>query len=322
MTNLYGAQRRTASALLSLALAASGASGASADDLTIENLTNTKGLALLNAEDLAKAKPLPGVEVTPKQLEEMRQRFRTLNPNSLDLKAVPGKEGTLLKGVPEKVDDPSAAAPYWSTGRLVFRDGDGDLSACTAQFVEGASVILTAAHCVMDEHTGKWFSNFTFQRAYNDGQTAQTVGWRCVSLFDAFHTPAPNYAYDYAFILADGEDDKAPLELATGTPASTALTAIGYPANFGDGRFLYKVDGEWAAISGGIVTMQGNPMRSGNSGGAWFTDFKVDGGIGENRVISLNSHHVVGNTQDENGPLFTVDTNRLLTHVRDAKCLD
>lgn len=68
--------------------------------------------------------------------------------------------------------------------------------------------------------------------------------------------------------------------------------------------------------------MTGNPMRSGNSGGAWFTDFKVGGGAGENRVISLNSHHLQGNTEDENGPLFTADTSRLLAHVADAKCLD
>lgn len=320
MTNLNGGLRRTASALLCLALAAS---GASAGDLKIENLKNAKdGQAPLSLEELQSARPMPSKEVSPEELREMQQRFRALNPNMLDLKAGPDREGSLVKGVPEKVDDPSAAAPYWSVGRLTFRDGDGVPSACTAQFVESASVILTAAHCVMDEETGKWFSDFVFQRAYNDGATAQTVGWRCVSLFDAFHDPVPNFAYDYAFILADGKDDEKPLELAIGSPADKALTAIGYPANFGNGRFLYKVDGEWSAVVDGIVTMTGNPMRSGNSGGAWFTDFKVGGGAGENRVISLNSHHLEGNTEDENGPLFTADTSRLLAHVADAKCLD
>ena len=320
MTNLNGGLRRTASALLSLALAASGASAA---ELKIENLKNSKdGQAPLSLEELQSARPMPSKEVSPEELREMQQRFRALNPNMLDLKAGPDREGSLVKGVPEKVDDPSAAAPYWSAGRLTFRDGDGVPSACTAQFVESASVILTAAHCVMDEETGKWFSDFVFQRAYNDVATAQTVGWRCVSLFDAFHDPAPNFAYDYAFILADGKDDEKPLEMAIGSPADKALTAIGYPANFGNGRFLYKVDGEWSAVVDGIVTMTGNPMRSGNSGGAWFTDFKVSGGAGENRVISLNSHHLEGNTEDENGPLFTADTSRLLAHVADAKCLD
>ena len=320
MTILNGGLRRTASALLCLALAASGASAA---DLKIENLKNAKdGQAPLSLEELQSARPMPSKEVSPEELREMQQRFRALNPNMLDLKAGPDREGSLVKGVPEKVDNPAAAAPYWSAGRLTFRDGDGVPSACTAQFVESASVILTAAHCVMDEETGKWFSDFVFQRAYNDGATAQTVGWRCVSLFDAFHDPAPNFAYDYAFILADGKDDEKPLELAIGSPADKALTAIGYPANFGNGRFLYKVDGEWSAVVDGIVTMTGNPMRSGNSGGAWFTDFKVGGGAGENRVISLNSHHLQGNTEDENGPLFTADTSRLLAHVADAKCLD
>lgn len=320
MTKLNGALRRTGTALLSLALAASGASAA---DLKIENLKNAKdGRAPLSLEELESARPMPSKEVSPEELREMQQRFRALNPNVLDLKAGPDREGSLVRGVPEKVDDPAAAAPYWSAGRLTFRDADGVPSACTAQFVESASVILTAAHCVMDEETGKWFSDFVFQRAYNDGAVAQTVGWRCASLFDAFHDPAPNFAYDYAFILADGKDDEKPLEMTIGSPADKALTAIGYPANFGNGRFLYKVDGEWSAVVDGIVTMTGNPMRSGNSGGAWFTDFKVGGGAGENRVISLNSHHLEGNTEDENGPLFTADTSRLLAHVADAKCLD
>ncbi len=320
MTNLHGAARRTTSALLSLALAASVASAA---DLKIENLKKTKDAAApLTLEERESARPMPSKEVSPEQLKQMQERFRALNPNMLDLKAGPDKQGTLLKGVPEKVDDPSAAAPYWSAGRLTFRDNNGIPSACTAQFVEDASVILTAAHCVMDEETGKWFSDFAFERAYNDGAKAQTVGWRCVSLFDAFHDPAPNYAYDYAFILADGEDEEKPLEMTTGSPADKALTAIGYPANFGNGRFLYKVDGEWSEVVDGIVTMKGNPMRSGNSGGAWFTDFKVGGGAGENRVISLNSHHLEGNDEDENGPLFTADTSRLLAHVAGAKCLD
>ncbi|MBW8299849.1 MAG: serine protease [Hydrogenophaga sp.] len=320
MTKLHGAARRTTSALLSLALVASGASAA---DLKIENLKNAKDAqAPLSLEELRSARPMPSKEVTPEELQKMRERFRALNPGMLDLKADPGKQGSLVKGVPEKVDDPAAAAPYWSAGRLTFRDDEGDLSTCSAQFVEDAAVILTAAHCVMNEENGKWFSDFVFERAYNDGEKAQTVGWRCVSLFDAFHDPDPNFAYDYAFILADKTDDRAPLELAIGTPASTALTAIGYPDNFGGSEFLYKVDGEWAEVVGGIVTMKGNPMRSGNSGGAWFTDFKVGDGAGENRVISLNSHHLEGNDEDENGPLFTADTSRLLQHVADAKCLD
>ncbi|MFN7010626.1 MAG: trypsin-like serine peptidase [Allorhizobium sp.] len=320
MTKLHGALRRSTAALLSLALAASATAAA---DLKIENLKKDKASEkALTAAEIEAAKPMPSKEVSPEELQQMRERFRALNPGLLNLKADPGKQGSLVRGVPEKVDDPSAAAPYWSTGRLTFRDDEGDLSTCTAQFVKDAAVILTAAHCVMNEENGKWFSDFVFERAYNDGEKAQTVGWRCVSLFDAFHDPDPNFAYDYAFILADKTDDQAPLDLATGTPATSALTAIGYPDNFGGSEFLYKVDGEWAEVMDGIVTMKGNPMRSGNSGGAWFTDFKVGGGSGENRVISLNSHHLAGNTEDENGPLFTADTRRLLQHVADAKCLD
>lgn len=295
---------------------------AQAATLKIESLKNTTANStMLTAKELEEAEPLPSKEVTPEALEDMRRRFRELNPDALRSERKSSAD-TLAKGVPSKVSDPSANNPYWSTGKLTFtKKSDGKLKRCSAQFVEDLQVILTAAHCVYDVDAKGWNSNFTLQRAYSDGSSAQTVSWRCLSIFDAYHAPSENLTYDYAFILADKNDEKQPLVMTTGIPVSSPLTAIGYARTHGDGKFLYKVDGDWASVKEGIVTMSGNPMRNGNSGGAWFTNFKVDGGSGENLVISLNSHHLIGNDTDENGPEFTADTVKLRDHVREGKCL-
>ncbi|MCM2473178.1 S1 family peptidase [Rhizobium sp. CG5] len=288
-------------------------------DEKIDSIENSGTSTLLSLEEIEAAEPLDET-VTPEELELMRQRYRELNPGLLEIEPGDHTEN-LQQGVPAPVNDPDANSPYWSTGKLAFKKADGKTHRCTAQFVGDLKIILTAAHCVYDIKAGAWNTNFTFKRAYTSGKSAQTVGWRCMSIFDAYHAPAKNYAYDYAFILTDKNDEKPPLTLQIGIPATKPLTAVGYPRNYGNGKVLQSVDGEWASVLGGIVTISGNPMRKGNSGGAWFSNFKIDGGSGDNLVVSLNSHHLVGNDVDENGPLFTADTARLLKYVLEEKCL-
>lgn len=286
----------------------------------IENLKNpNKGS--LSVEELTDAQPMPLPTITQDQLEDMERRFRELNPDILDLIPSPRDRGDLgTPGVLEKIADPDSTSPYWSAGRLTFRDDKGSAKWCSAQYVDDLKVILTAAHCVISTN-GVWHTDFSFARASADGVAPQTVDWRCISIFDAYHKPSVNYAYDYAFILAKTDDERRVLELETGIPASSDLTAIGYPSVPDNGRFMYKVDGTWLRVAGGIVTMANNPLTAGSSGGAWFTDFEAGGDHDKNRVVSLNSHRLADNNQT-NGPLFTDDTLDLKNHVRDAGCMN
>lgn len=295
-----------------------GASSVAVAALKIENLKNDKATAPLSAEAAETAVPKDR-SVTPEQLERAKQRFHELYPDAIAIP--PDQRGALGEiGKPEPVDDPGASSPYWSTGKLTFVE-DGTTKRCTAQFVD-TNVILTAAHCVYDFDNQAWNSNFTFWRAFDRGTAEQEVGWRCISIYREYHGDDENFALDYAFILTDVADDKTALSMRTGSPPTKPLTTVGYPRNFGDGKRLYGVDGEWGSVDRGIVTMTGNPMRGGNSGGAWFSEFEGDGGTGKNLVFSLNSHHLEDNNTDENGPLFTVDTETLRTHVRDGGCLN
>jgi len=137
MTRLHGALRRTTSALISLALIASGAAAA---DPKIENLKKDKALDKpLTAAEIEAATPMPSKEVTPEELQKMRERFRALNPGMLDLKAAPGKQGSLVEGRAGKGRRiRAAAAPYWSAGPAgPSATTTGDLSTCSAQFVGG-----------------------------------------------------------------------------------------------------------------------------------------------------------------------------------------
>ncbi|MBU2329141.1 MAG: serine protease [Alphaproteobacteria bacterium] len=306
----------TCIALLSLA-SATGARAAP----TIENLKNPN-IGKMSAEEMTDAEPMPLPAITQEEHDEMKRRFRELNPAIPDQRPLPGDRGAIATpGILEKIAAPDVSAPYWSAGRLSFRDDTGKAKWCSAQYVDDLKVILTAAHCVINHANGIWHSDFSFARASADGGSPQTIDWRCISIFDAYHRPSVNYAYDYAFILARSDDERPPLELASGIPASTDLTAIGYPSTPDGGRYLYKVAGSWLGVAGGIATMADNPLTAGSSGGAWFADFEAGGSGGKNRVVSLNSHRLANDTQTL-GPLFTNDTLALKNHVRDARCLD
>jgi V8-like Glu-specific endopeptidase len=305
---------------LLLASALTVAAGSDAQALTIDNLQNKKTVESRPALDDAEALPSP--EFTPAQIDEMRRRFLEAHPEKLENSTVPSEPSLGADGVPTAVDKPADHVPFKSAGKLIFSTDTGKIASCTAQFLDDLNVILTAAHCVRNPSNGNWFGSFTFQRAYDNGNSAQTVGWKCLSVYREFTSPSVNAAYDYAFILADAPSTGGGLTMATGTPAEKPLTAIGYPTNYGNGMVMYQVTGEWASESGGIVTMKNNPMRHGNSGGAWFSKFKVDGDATNNLVVSLNSHHATGNTKDENGPLFTADTTALHTHVKNAGCMN
>ncbi|RKE83977.1 serine protease [Rhizobium sp. AG855] len=290
--------------------------------LTIENLKNSD-TNILTEDQMSEAEPMPLPEITEDELKNMQRLFSEQNRNIPDLKALTANPNHLtVPGELEKIGEPRLEPPYWSAGRLVFRDGEGKTKRCSAQYIDSLNVILTAAHCVMSHKTGLWYTGFSFQRALADNKSPQIVGWRCVSIYDAYHKAGVNYAYDYAFILASADDKRPALEMTTGTPASDTLTAIGYPRDPDSGRSMYKVDGSWTNVTGGIVTMSDNPLTKGSSGGAWFTAFQAGGGAHKNRVVSVNSHRVKTQPTQMNGPLFTDDTLALKEHVRQARCLD
>ncbi|SJN55197.1 hypothetical protein VR7878_01123 [Vibrio ruber DSM 16370] len=242
-------------------------------------------------EAMENAVPYPTPEISEEEFKAL-QEF----PIEDAPEQIIGEEPEIL-GTPSRADVRSS--PYNKGGKLYFTLNGNNYS-CSAQFVGSTSVVMTAAHCVRAT-SGAWASNVVFRRAYSNGG-GQVVGTRCLSTKSGWVNGGNGrYKWDYSFIKTNANSNAGYMRLKTGIPYSQ-LVSIGYPSNYGSGKYMYKVTGTKGQITGGVVEMRGNPMRSGNSGGAW---------LGSNYAVGLNSFHYRGNNSDEWGPYFDSNTANL-----------
>jgi hypothetical protein len=185
--------------------------------------------------------------------------------------------------VPADVSD----QPFRSAGKLYFKDAQGKLSWCSAQFAGSARIVLTAAHCVRSwSKGGSWHSDFLFVRADQDA-IGQEVVLKSVALWPQYVGNMHNPAYDYAFFFAETRSQGGWMEL--GTPdSSPLLSSFGYPVNYGAGKQMHYVQGLRGEDGPATISMRLNPMWKGASGGGWIgTWWFWQGG---NRVVGLSSY--------------------------------
>jgi hypothetical protein len=257
-------------------------------------------------ERLRSASPLPAPEISESELQELlKTQIPSEQPGPTESPALPSLDfGTL--GVPSEAD--VTVHPYKHAGILYFTL-NGANRLCTAQFVGGLNVLLTAAHCVRDASSGQWATNVLFRRAYKSGAYQQQVTTYCLSTYSGWvNGGAGRWRWDYSFARTNQASTSGHFGLRVGLPYTT-WDAIGYPSNYGSNSILQKVNGNKGVVSGGVVQMVGNPMRSGNSGGAW----QVTG-----TAIGDNSFHISGNTTDEWGPLFDNYTTPLWAYANNS----
>lgn len=260
-------------------------------------------------------KPLAMPELNPTQFTQLLKDQPPPYGRAVEPMIEEGQAKALkTPGQPRKAD--VQKMPFSGGGKLFFSTPSGDAS-CSAQFVGNSEkVIMTAAHCVVDKDTGQKYSNFTFYRAYAEGG-GQQVGIECGAVNKKWKQKAdqpPNFAYDYAFFLTHVTSSGGSLGLKMEIP-DTKLTAIGYPENYGNSQYMYAVDGSKGTLSGHIVQMVNNPMRNGNSGGAWIGDLNKG-----DYAVGLNSFHVSGESTSEYGPFFNDETWDLYQFVKQGKC--
>lgn len=249
--------------------------------------------------------PAQAPEMTAEELRELKvQETARHGPASK------GESSLELYGTPSEAD--RTAPPYKYGGKLYFKKPDGLTYVGSAQFVGEYNILLTAAHCVRDNQTGAFFTDFVFYRAYKNGSYARRFLVNAWGTKAGWVSATPVRRYDFAFLRTAENSDVGHLGYKT-FQNEAAWTAFGYPGNYGNNQVMQKVDGTLGQVVGGTVEMLGNPMRSGNSGGGRF----IVAGPNNRQVLGIDAFHT-SDTANEWGPLFTNSTFTLIAAVRDA----
>ncbi|MFO0966442.1 MAG: trypsin-like peptidase domain-containing protein [Gemmataceae bacterium] len=206
-----------------------------------------------------------------------------------------------------------AVSPYQYGGKLFFKGSDGLTYVGSAQFVGEYNIILTAAHCVRDNKTGAFFSNFRFYRAFKNGSYAKLFLVNAWGTKVGWVSDPPNRRYDFAFLRTTDDSDVGYLGYKT-FQSENSWNAFGYPHNYGNNQIMQTVNGSRGEVVGGTVQMLGNPMRSGNSGAARFIEVSSN----NRQVLGNDAFHKDGDSANEWGPQFDNSTFTLLKAVHDA----
>jgi hypothetical protein len=253
---------------------------------------------------MREAKPLPLPSVSEDELKQIIKNSKLVEKHppkiisESNASAKNNRKG-LEPGVPVNAD--VSERPFWNAGKLYFTAPDGD-HYCSAQFIGKSKLLLSAAHCVRDGTTAEWYKNFMFRQAYENGDSDKDFDIVYEAAYAAWATTSGgDHSLDYSFLVTNKESTAGWMGVETDIPY-TSLVAIGYPSNYGNGKYLQQVLGEKGTVSGGIVQMKNNPMRSGNSGGAWIAELTTDQASG-NIAVGLNSFHTSDDTS-EYGPYF------------------
>jgi hypothetical protein len=246
-------------------------------------------------ENLRNAVPMEMPTIPPEELARLLKQ-QSKQPDDLP------KSDRAALGVPVEVD--VSAFPYSAAGKLFvwFPETPPDRPVmCSAQFVGGLNVILTAAHC-LQHMNGVLARHWVFMRGYRSGAIAQRVELRCPAIMNGWiQSGVDQWRYDYAFMKTQTASTGGFLGLDPRLPP-TAIEAIGYPKNFGNTERMQRVWGTRGTIEQGHVRMDHNPFRAGILGGASGGAWHVNG-----MAMGNNSRWVEGMWS----PQYDADTVRL-----------
>ena len=220
-----------------------------------------------------------------------------------------------------------------ATGKVFFSVGTSRY-VCSGSVVQESdasrSVVLTAGHCIYDNATQAFVTNFMFYPDYdsnpNQDCALTTYGcWTATALVGhygftsqtGFTNQATNYDWGFAVMGVGGKNGTSQLDTTVGafplavpgfTAAGDQAYAFGYPAAAPyAGADLTYCSGAIAQDSSnnnstwGLTTCT---MTGGASGGPWMSGFGTDRGS----LSSLNSYKYTAAANGMYGPKFNANT--------------
>lgn len=231
-----------------------------------------------------------------------------------------------------------------TTGKVLFAMGKS-YYVCSASVVtdtnSARSIVLTAGHCVFDNKTGRFATNWMFVPDYDSSAATLTTNgsfcprttygcWTATSLVvhkgfasqRKFNTQATRYDFAFAVVGAGGKTNPlAQLDTTVDSQAigyqtvgnATDTYLFGYPAAAPyTGKDLIYSEGLLGTdpLNNNLTYRVTSTMTGGSSGGPWFSPIDANTGVGT--MMSLNSYGYTG-ISAMHGPFFNDTTQALFT---------
>lgn len=259
---------------------------------------------------------------------------RIANAEPLPVPTIPGPRtglGPLTRPGPNPpftsgpvADRDRTTFPDRASGILVGKFPKLGLYSCSATVVKSGSdsTILTAGHCLYDQRVG-YAKAVAFAPAYDRGNTPFGVYSGKLGGASRQWVRKGNPHFDYAAIrLRSAGRGKVgrvvgEVPIAVNRPRNQTFTALGYPANLGNGKVMWRCDSQFAGADnkGGLPGPAANGigcnMGSGSSGGGWMIRDASD----KPYVNSVTSYAYRGLRNVVFGPYFTPKVLRLVRGV-------
>jgi hypothetical protein len=233
------------------------------------------------------------------------------------------------------------------TGKVYFSLSGGNWQ-CSGSIVTDSnrpsySLVLTAGHCVSDESTGQFATNWmfipnwdsdpaSFSTACNSGTTLRGC-WTASALVahdgfinaGSFNQSALTHDWGFAVVGQGGYsntqlDALGSLGIQFSLSNGTRVDSFGYPAArpYSGNDLTYCAGNVFQDAGTGNATWGLNcNMTGGSSGGPWIAGFSESSGSGGN-ATSVNSYKYNGDKNHMYGPKFNANTSATWTAAKSA----